>query len=131
MEYNKSIFAQNLDTYMTATKTTRADICALLGVGKSTVASWCNAEKIPRMDKIEKMANHFGIKKSDLIEQKENPQPKAEGELSEYLEYLRERPERKALLSVTKNATKEQIETAVKIVDAYLEGIGVYPMEDE
>ena len=32
------------------------------------VSSWERGERIPRMGAIEKIANHFGIQKSDIIE---------------------------------------------------------------
>lgn len=66
--YDKKIFAKNLNHYMTITGTKPADICRLLNVSKSTVSSWCNAQKVPRMDKIEALANYFNVLKSDLIE---------------------------------------------------------------
>ena len=45
----------------------------IVGVSSSTFNDWTKGRKYPRIDKIEFMANYFGIKKSDLIEeQKEN-----------------------------------------------------------
>lgn len=69
-EYDKKIFAKNLNKYMSENNKKPKDLCLLLNVSKSTVSSWCNAEKIPRMDKIEILAKYFGILKSDLIEEK-------------------------------------------------------------
>ena len=69
-EYDKKIFAKNLNKYMSDNDKKQKDLCQLLDVGKSTVSSWCNGEKIPRMDKIEILAKYFGILKSDLIEEK-------------------------------------------------------------
>ncbi len=39
-------------------------------------------------------------------------------EMKEYLEFLKYRPEGKMLFSVAKGCTKEEIEQAVKIIDA-------------
>lgn len=36
----------------------------------TTVSDWMHARTYPRIDKIEMMANYFGIEKSDLVEQK-------------------------------------------------------------
>lgn len=69
-EYDKRIFAKNLNSIMEECDRTPSDIVNLLGVSKSTVSSWRNGEKMPRMDKIEALANYFGCLKSDLIEQK-------------------------------------------------------------
>ena len=75
MEYDKRIFAKNLNSIMEECDRTPSDIVNLLGVSKSTVSSWRNGEKMPRMDKIEALANYFGCLKSDLIEQKSRRAP--------------------------------------------------------
>ena len=45
-----------------------------------------------------------------------------DAELNEYLEELRNRPEMRMYFSLAKGATKEDVETAVRIVEAYLSG---------
>lgn len=67
---NKNIFAENLRKYMALNGTSRRDICEVLDIGYSTVSDWVKGKKYPRMDKVEKLANYFGILKSDLIEEK-------------------------------------------------------------
>lgn len=65
---NKDVFAKNLKKYMQLNGKTRNEVCHALGLKYTTFADWVNAKKYPRMDKIEMLANYFGIKKSDLIE---------------------------------------------------------------
>ena len=48
----------------------RRDICKDLGFSYYTFSDWVNGKKYPRMDKVEILANYFGILKSDLIEEK-------------------------------------------------------------
>lgn len=67
---NKSIFADNLKKYMEQSNVTRRELCAALGFSYYTVSDWVNGKKYPRMDKVEILANYFGIQKSDLIEEK-------------------------------------------------------------
>lgn len=67
---NKNIFASNLQRYMKLNDKTRRDISEALGVSYFTVTAWANGSKYPRMDKVEMLANYFGIQKSDLIEEK-------------------------------------------------------------
>lgn len=69
---NKEIFAKNLKYYMTINKKDRNDIARDLNLPYTTVTSWYNGEFYPRIDKIELLANYFCIKKSDLVENKEN-----------------------------------------------------------
>lgn len=65
---NKEIFANNLKYYMNINNVDRIDICEKLNFKYSTFSDWVNAIKYPRIDKIELLANYFGIEKSDLIE---------------------------------------------------------------
>lgn len=68
---NKSIFADNLKKYMDQNNVSRRELCATLGFSYYTVSDWVNGKKYPRMDKVETLANYFGIQKSDLIEEKQ------------------------------------------------------------
>ena len=70
--YDKKIFANNLLFYLDQNEMKQNDLCSLLGVTKATISSWCNGNKMPRMDKIEKLAQIFNIQKSDLIEEKKS-----------------------------------------------------------
>ena len=67
---NKDIFASNLQKYMKRNDKSRTDIAEALGISYYTVTDWVKGKKYPRMDKVERLAKYFGIKKSDLIEQK-------------------------------------------------------------
>lgn len=67
---NKNVFASNLKRYMSLSGKSRKEICSALGFSYFTFSDWVNGKKYPRMDKVEMLANYFGIKKSDLIEEK-------------------------------------------------------------
>ena len=67
---NKSIFAKNLQRQMDLHGKSRRDVCQALGFSYYTYSDWVNGKKYPRMDKVEMLAEYFGILKSDLIEEK-------------------------------------------------------------
>lgn len=69
---NKKIMAKNIQYYLDKKGITRSDMCSALNFRYSTVTEWLNANKYPRIDKIEKMAQYFGINKSELIEPRDN-----------------------------------------------------------
>ena len=70
---NKEVFAKNLVMYLERSGRSQREMAEIVGVSSSTFNDWTKGRKYPRIDKIEFMANYFGIKKSDLIEeQKEN-----------------------------------------------------------
>ena len=51
------------------------DLMNDLNLSSSTVSSWCTGKKLPRMGKIQMLADYFGIEKSDLIEDKSATAP--------------------------------------------------------
>ena len=68
---SRNVFAENLQKYMEENNVSRRDLSEALKISYYTVTSWVNGSKYPRMDKVEMIANYFGIQKSDLIEEKE------------------------------------------------------------
>lgn len=78
---SKDIFARNLLFYIKERGVDQKDVAYTIGVSTSSVNDWVKGKKYPRIDKIEKLANYFGIQKSDLIEdKKENPPVLSEDE---------------------------------------------------
>ena len=66
---NKEIMAKNIRHYMNTFNVTQTEICNTLGIKMPTFSDWVNAKTYPRIDKIELMANYFGISKADLVEE--------------------------------------------------------------
>ncbi len=67
---NKEIMAKNIKRNMDKHGIRPTDICGTLKIPMPTFSDWINAKTYPRIDKIELMANYFGIEKSDLVEDK-------------------------------------------------------------
>lgn len=63
-----STLGDNIRKYRIIKHMTQLDLAKLLNVSDKTVSSWETGEKIPRMGNIEKIANCFGLNKTDLIE---------------------------------------------------------------
>lgn len=66
---NKAIMAKNILYYMDKHQKTRNEMCEALGVKYTTFTDWVKGNSYPRIDKIELMANYFGISKADLVEE--------------------------------------------------------------
>ena len=116
---NKYIFSINLKRLMDKKQVSRKDIADFLGISYFTVSDWVNGKKYPRMDKVELLANYFGVLKSDLIEDKSNVESVVEADpkvvaLSEHeqmmLDLLRRVPEDKQ---------KMVIDVIQSVLDAY------------
>lgn len=69
---SKRIMAENIKRQMEKKGVTNQQLCDALGFKYTTFMDWIKAVTYPRIGKIETMANYFGCKKSDLVEDKSN-----------------------------------------------------------
>lgn len=100
---------------------TQEELGKIAGVTDKAVSTWENGTKTPRMGAIQKIADHFGMQKSEIIDDNlTSDSINEDAELTEYLEELRTRPELRMIFSLTKNATKKDVEKAVKVIEAML-----------
>jgi len=67
---NKKTMANNINYYMKKRGVSRTQLSNTLNVAYTTLTDWLNAKTYPRIDKIELLANYFGIEKSDLVEER-------------------------------------------------------------
>jgi repressor LexA len=74
---NKKIMAENITYYMNKHQKSRNDMCEALGVKYTTFTDWVKGNSYPRIDKIELMANYFGISKADLVEKRNSTSTKS------------------------------------------------------
>lgn len=65
---NKEVFSRNLKRYVENSQKTQKEIAAAVGVSTGTFCDWINRRAYPRMDKLQLLANYFGINKSELVE---------------------------------------------------------------
>ncbi|WP_459446208.1 XRE family transcriptional regulator [Ligilactobacillus salivarius] len=66
---NKKIMASNIRRNLDKLGLNTKEFSNKLDFKYTTVLDWVNAKTYPRIDKIEKMANFFGIEKSELVEE--------------------------------------------------------------
>ena len=64
----REVFAQNLRELLDRTGRTQADLIRELGLRQSTVSDWMSGKKYPRVDKIQLLADFFGVNRSALTE---------------------------------------------------------------
>ena len=83
---NKNVFANNLKKQMELKGVSRRDLSEALGISYFTITAWTNSTKYPRMDKVEMLANYFGILKSDLIEDKTGEEKEIPGKTMQLTE---------------------------------------------
>lgn len=66
----KKVFARNLNRYVDISQKTQREIAQAIDVSPQTFNTWCQGIAIPRMGKVQRLADYFNIGKSDLIDDK-------------------------------------------------------------
>ncbi len=67
---NKEVMANNIKYYLHKNGISRKKLSTDLDIKYTTLSSWLQADSYPRIDKIEMMANYFGISKANLVEKR-------------------------------------------------------------
>ena len=117
---NKGTMAKNILYYMDINGKTRQDMCDALGVKYTTFTDWVKGNTYPRIDKIELMANYFGISKADLVEEhtQESDTPYYLNEdAREMAQFLFDNPDYKVLFDASRKVKKEDIEKVKCMID--------------
>lgn len=71
-ELQKKIFAKNLRHYLDRENKTQKEVADAIGVSPQTFNTWLQMVALPRMGKVQALANYFGVNKSDLLEEKDS-----------------------------------------------------------
>ena len=69
-EMQRKIFARNLNRYISNSGKSQKEIAKTLEFNYKTFCGWCNEISMPSMGKVQKIADYFGIGKSDLLDDK-------------------------------------------------------------
>lgn len=64
----KKIFSSNLSKLLENRRLTQREVADSIGVSAQTFNTWCRGIAIPRMDKIQRLADYFHVEKSALID---------------------------------------------------------------
>lgn len=73
----KKIFSKNLNYFLSQTNKTQKEVADAISVSPQTFNTWCQGIALPRMGKVQKLADYFHIEKSDLIDERTEIVPKA------------------------------------------------------
>lgn len=115
----KQIFSENLKRQLELHDKQPVDLVNDLKIPFSTVSNWLNAQKFPRMGKVELLADYFGIEKSDLIEERsENDDAYYMNDDARNLaQFLFKNPEYKILFDASRKVKKEDIQFVKDLMD--------------
>lgn len=117
---NKEILSRNLKYYIERSGKDRRELADIWGFPYSTVTEWINGRKYPRIDRIEIMADYFGILKSDLIEEKMTEEKETDNEnLAGVIVRMRTDAEFSALVMSLYGLDSERIKGVRQMLDAF------------
>lgn len=122
---NKEVMAKNIKYYLKINGVSQTDMCNTLGFKMSTVSDWLHARTYPRIDKIELMANYFGIEKSDLVENKDSQNSLTSRDTKQIEKILQETKEKltsqEGLMFDGDPATPEAIDSIINAMEIGME----------
>lgn len=101
---------------------TQIELADRLEITQGSLSAWETGRSLISAENLKKLAEVLQCSTDEIlgIEEQEPVLVNDDPELTEYLEQLKNRPEMRMLFSLTKTATKKDVEKAVEIIEAYL-----------
>ena len=122
-ELQKKIFAKNLRHYLDRENKTQKEVADAIGVSPQTFNTWLQMVALPRMGKVQALADYFGINKSDLLEdkgtQEEDNSYYIDEDAKELAQFLFKNPEYKVLFDAAKDVSADDLEMVKTIIDKF------------
>lgn len=122
-DWSKEVFANNLRRYMERNDVNQKELAEIVGVSAPTMHDWLKAKKFPRIDKVEKLANHFGILKSDLIEEKTEEQKEVQKKADSITQVVLKMKTDIDFLSLVERLCEldaDQVKSVSRLLDSFL-----------
>lgn len=121
-EEQKKIFSNNLYALLARAGKTQKEVADALNILPTTFNTWCTGAALPRMGKVQILADYFGIKKSDLLEDRiSSGSPGIDGyyldkEAAEIAQAFHDKPGLRVLFSAAKDASAETLEDTYEML---------------
>lgn len=105
-------------------KVTQVDLMNYLGVNKGVFTHWKSGRSQSYNRYLVQIAEFFGVSVSELTGEEANVNAPVylDDETRELVDALRKRPEMRTLFKVSRNASKEDVEMAVDIIERFKKG---------
>lgn len=118
-EDQKRIFSKNLNKYLSLFNKTQKEVADSIGVSPQTFNTWCQGIALPRMGKVQALADYFEIGKTDLIDEKEiseSSQYYLNEETRQIAQEAFENPELRTLFKVARNMPPERLKAYIEFM---------------
>lgn len=109
----KAIFTKNLNRYLAYCGKTQKEVAEAIGVSPQTFNTWTQGIALPRMGKVQLLAEYFHIQKSDLLEEKrERDGYYIDPQTAQIAQQIYEDKELRALFDAARGADPEALQAA-------------------
>lgn len=114
----RRIFQRNLLALLSSREKTQKEVAEAIGVSPQTFNTWCQGIALPRMGKVQKLADYFGVSKSTLIDEASE---ETEGyylnpETARVAQRIFEDKDLRALFDAAEDARPEDLEMAAEML---------------
>ena len=109
----REIFSNNLNRLMKEKGITQSDICKKFNITASTVSDWAKGTNYPRVDRMQQLADYFGVLMTDLIKENNHSSPSI-------ISTDNLRPKQRILFDRSKELTDAQADMILGIVNEIL-----------
>lgn len=114
------VIGQNLKRLLYESGRTQTEVCADLGIKKTTMSSWVNGARIPRMDKIDLLCHYFNCKRSDIMEP-HNKEYYLKRDTARVAQEIFDNPDLRILFDAAKDSRPEDLRTAAALLRRFKE----------
>ena len=123
-ELQKRIFSENLKRLMEEQNLTQADVAKSIGVSPQTFNTWVRGIALPRLGKIQRLADYFRVDKSDLLEDTANNKKTyySDPEVGKIVNELKDRPDLRVLLDASRDLDESDMFELIDIINKIKDG---------
>lgn len=108
MENSRQLLSNNIEYFMKKRDMRQVDLAEKLGINRSTVSGWKNANKKPEFDNIDRLAEAFGVSVYELFVNHYS-RDYVEREEYEFSALINSNPDARFILNQMKRMTKKKL----------------------
>ena len=111
----KKIFSRNLNRLIEKSDKKQIDIASDLNVSPQALNTWVKGIAIPRMNRIQALADYFGVSKSDLVDDKPVEEYYIDPQTARIAQEIKDSMELSALFDVGRSMSPEDLQTVYQL----------------
>ena len=115
--------AENIKALRERYGLTQQQLGEIAGVSDKAVSTWETGANVPRMGAIQRMADHFGLSKSDIIEDSSERRPSEDLFQQEFNEVMLRRPQMRILFDAAKDAPDSVLQKTADLLEVLKNGL--------